>query len=239
MEPLPQPAVFEPVGVGFGFDGVVLADGTITDLLIGYTLYSPVLYEVFASEAYLAGEAGDDETCATWGVFAPAPLEDPAALPTDDGTALFRAYDGTVPIEQTSCLGRVDPSWGEDASGLWGPWDGVRVGFGIGPQVDALAAEWSAEDLDAVGDALLSGWFAFEVTGTSTAAPSFVAHAWTSLVAYELDPITLDPLLDYDELGGAHLVPLDVSALAPGDALPPMYLRSTPITYSALAATSE
>jgi hypothetical protein len=230
-EPLP---VFEPAGVGFGFDGIVLGDGTLTDYFLSGASYDPVMFQVFASEDFLAGDASSDETCVSFGAFAPAPSEFPLA--TEGDAAVFTSWEGALAIDRTTCVGRVDEeAWGLAGNKLWAGLDGARVGFAIGPQLESLAAEWDQADLDAVGDSMLAGWFAFEDPATTTAGePSFVAFPWTTVVAYEVDPVTLDPLLTITEEGNYALVPLDVTGWAPGDELPPFYARSTPVVYQDL-----
>ena len=81
-----------------------------------------------------------------------------------------------------------------------------------------------------MGDAMLAMSFAIddEVTG------DWVAHDWTTGVAYKWDEPTGAVVTTTDLDGNVSLTPLNLAALGTEDPLPPMYLSSTPVVYQAL-----
>ncbi|MEQ1501263.1 MAG: hypothetical protein ABMB14_03490 [Myxococcota bacterium] len=226
---------FEPVSVGFAFDGVVLSDGTLAAYQYAGAVYDPAVLLVFASDAYFTGGDPYAESCAVIASYAPAPLPSDAPLATADDSPLFFGYDATIAIDGIGCAGRVDPTvYGDDASGLWGPFDGARFGLGFGPMTDPLLAEWDAEVIDEVGVSMIAEWI-----GVEAADGTLVATDWTTALWSAWDEASGDLLFSEDAEGNQLLVPVDVTGLVPGDVLPAGYTRSYPTVYPDLATFTE
>ncbi|MEZ4240414.1 MAG: hypothetical protein R3F59_30520 [Myxococcota bacterium] len=218
---------FEPAAIGFGFDGVVQPDGSLTGYTLDGQARDPVMVIVFGSDAYFLGGDPDTESCVALGRFDPAPRAED--LPTVDGDPLFSSYDAALTLEAHSCRGRVAPGWGPDGQDLWGPFDGAHLGLGFGPMTDYLRDGWSTESLDRFGGAMLAEWIALnDLDG------AWVGADWTTGIAFAVDPETDEVVLE-EGPDGPVLVPEDLSQVAPGDVLPPFYVRSYPIWYQELA----
>ena len=227
-EPEPEPLpTFEPVSVGFGFDGVV----TDTGVLSGYAdrggTYQPAFILQVVSEAWFDTTdpaVAERESCVMIATFEPPPLVKPDQIATEGDVPLFVSYDTNLVLDATSCGGRADPEiWGEDAELLVEAFDGAQIGFGIGPMTDTLREFYSAEILEGYGDSMLALWIA-----TNDSDGTRVARDLTTALAFQWDAST-GLLVDVtDAAGNVSLVEVDVSGLAAEDPLPAVYLQSFP-----------
>jgi hypothetical protein len=220
---------FEPSSVGFRFDGMLREDGSLTGASYKGEPVPPTLSLEFVSEGYFLAASTAElaaNSCLALASFELQPADPP--VPTYDGSALFVSYETALSIEEHSCAGRVDPEvWGEDAIGLWGPFQGAHVGYGLGPLTEDLQEAWSAATLQEIGASMVASWVAInDLEG------NWVASDWTTSVLFEVDATTGEILVTHDELSGEEiLVPLDVGALAPPEPLPAAYIQSIPIWY--------
>lgn len=228
-EEVPLPT-FEPVAVGFGFDGVVTSDGTLSGYGVEDQTYAPSVTIQFVSALFADAEDATTrelESCVAVTTFEPPPLVPPEQIPTVGDVPLFVSYDTTLVLEATSCIGRADPAvWGDEAEGLLDPFDGAHLGVGIGPMTDALRATWEAEILDDVGSSMLALWIAMD-----DAEGVWVASDLTTSIAFGWDEATGDLATETDLDGNVNLVPLKVDDLTPESARPAMYLQSYPAVY--------
>lgn len=217
---------FAPVAVGVGFDGVVRADGSLASYYFdpgaGMVEAEPAVIFGFAGEGFFDG-TDPDAICWAFGTFAPAPLLAPFS--TVDGTTLRAAWEAPVALGLHDCAGRVDPAvWGANAERLYGPFDGARVGIGLGALTPFLADGWTEEARDDLGSSLLG-----EYVALLDADGGFVGHDWTSAALFAWDPVTGELPVD----GAGDLIPVPVPAEGP---LPEGYVRSFPWWYEDLAA---
>lgn len=227
-EPLPP---FTPTAVGVGFDGMLRNDGSLSSYFLDGEEQEPRLVLVFISDDYLSASSDAAlyaNSCAAVAPFALQPASSP--LPTDDGSPLFVSYETTLQLEAHSCKDRVDPvRWGAEAEGLWGPFVGARLGYGLGPMTPALEATWSPESLEAFGSAMVSSWVALE-----DKEGDWVASAWTTGVLFALGEGG-EPQREIDETGEERMVPVPVSELSPPDPLPRAYVQSFPSWFQPLS----
>lgn len=225
-EPLPP---FTPAAVGVGFDGLLRADGSLSSYLLDGEEQQPRLVLVFISDEYRSASSDAALYANSCAAVAPFALQPASPLPTDDGSALFVSYEATLQLEAHSCSGRVDPErWGAEAEGLWGPFVGARLGYGLGPMTPELQATWSPESLDALGSAMVSSWVALD-----DAEGNWIASDWTTGILFAVDQdgeLQTEP----GEEGEALLVPVPISELAPPDALPRAYVQSFPSWFQPL-----
>src|SRR5690606_15179061 len=151
-EPLPNPPIieetgdtaaedntFEPVAVGFEFEGVVLSDGTLTGFVVNGQEVPPSVILTFASQDFFsAGDQAtqDEESCMAWGTWAPAPRDEP--LPVKGGMPLWNSYEGALVLEFHTCADKLGEEWGEDAMRIGEVFSGMRLGIAFGPMTDYL-----------------------------------------------------------------------------------------------------
>ena len=240
---------FEPVAVGFEFDGVVLPDGTPGSYLyddptdgLTYERY-PLMIVTFASLEYFEDTSQTDEeiaarTCSVVAVpWTPSPIA--GQIPTHDGALLHYSYDVALDLEidpdSTDCDEELDPAvWGEDAEGLLEQFDGMHFGYGWGQQTEYLTEPWEQETLD--DEEFMSSWLASYVA-INDAAGEWVGYDWTYGFAFQWDIETgylvtvpdPDPPATYPDR--QLLVRQEVTDIPAGDPLPPMYIRSSAYWY--------
>lgn len=210
---------FEPVAVGFAFDGVVLSDGALSGYAVNGLASPPLVILTLAGEDYFQTNdpaERDAASCIAWGEFAPALRDEP--LPTKDGVQLWRSYEGTLELQGHTCKGALTEAWGEDAARVAEVFSGMRLGLGFGPMTDFLRKGWPAAELEEYGDHLFA-----EYVAINAADGSFVAEDWTSAILFEWDASTGAPVLD---ASGEAYVPVPTSHLTGGAVMPEGYVRS-------------
>ena len=223
--------LFEPVGVGFGLDAVLLPDGSLTGYDYGGETRQPSVVLVFVSEAYFSATSDAmllQESCAAVSPF-DAPLRSAPLTTEPEQTgeaALYRSYEAQLQITAHSCAGRLDPAWGQDAELLWSPFEGVTLGYGVGPMTDALRATWSEDALSSLGGSMAAGWVALQGEELE-----LVATDDTTGLLYAYDPATGQIPTEIDAYGNEQLIPSQVSSLASGQGFVGAYLQSIPAVY--------
>ncbi|MEQ1503579.1 MAG: hypothetical protein ABMB14_15180 [Myxococcota bacterium] len=225
--PLP---VFEPVAVGFEFDGVVHTDGSVTGYTIaGYGDIDPSVVMTFAGIDFFAATdtAGQDASSCilivtpfdqTMGVV---PLNKPTQIPVGDGAEMYYSYNVAFDLTAslTSCFDRVDAAtWGANLENLVGPWDGAHFGMGFGPMTTYLSDAWSDQTLADLGPSMMAEYIAI-----NDSAGTFVGIDWTTAIAFEFDEATNEPAADASGL----LIGVPVDGLGAGADFPAaVYIRS-------------
>jgi len=236
---------FEPVAVGFEFDGVVGPGGTPASFLfddpndgLTYERYPYILVTFGAQEYFdtpnLTDEQIDSWTCSVIAVpWNPPPAV--AQIPTHDGALLHHSYDVALDLDidpdSTDCDEELDPSvWGEDAADLLEAFDGMHFGYGWGQQTDYLKGAFEPATL--ADEEFMSAWLASYVA-INDAAGDWLAYDWTFGFAFQWDIVTgylvtvpdPDPPATYPDR--QLLVRQPVTDIPAGDPLPPMYIRSS------------
>lgn len=226
-DPSTPDILLDPIAVGFSFDGVVRADGTLEGYYLpGYAGYGEIpatMTLIYADlEFFYSGNTA--YTCSATGYFTPPPLVQPAQIPTFDGSLLSSSYDTAfVELLNTCGGGVVDESvWGPDAIGLTQPFDGAHLGYGFGVMTDYLRQAWDAATLASLGDGMVASYIAI-----NDASGAWVATDWTTGLLWEWDEATGELAVD----AGGYLVPVDVSGVAAGELFPDAYVRSYPYWY--------
>jgi len=219
-----QPVYFDPIAVGFEFDGVLTENGTLAGYWIEDEFIQPTMYLVFASDEYFSASSEDVETaqsCVGFGIYNPVPRSEP--LPTIDGAELFHSFEGTFIIEYYTCAGLIDPEiWGPDGIGLINRFQDMQLGMGFGVLTDNLSGVWSDEVLDEYEPNMLATYFAF-----NSPDGEFVAEDLTTCFAWEYH--VADKSFTVDDEG--YLLPVTVSDLMPPQSLPEMYVRNIATWY--------
>jgi len=243
-------AYFEPVAVGFEFDGVVGPDGTPASFFyddptdgLTYERY-PYILVTFASLDYFEDTSQTDEeiaarTCSVASVVPWNPPPAVAQIPTHDGALLHYSYEVALDLEidpdLTDCDEELDPAvWGEDAADLLEAFDGMHFGYGWGQQTDYLRGAFDQSTLD--DEEFMSAWLASYVA-INDAAGDWLAYDWTFGFTFEWDIETgylvtvpdPDPPATYPDR--QLLVRYPVTDIPAGDPLPPMYIRSSAYWY--------
>lgn len=205
---------FEPVAVGFVFDGVILSDGTIT----GYTLPDgteapPTVILRLASEKYFT--TGDDtQVCQAWGEWAPELREEP--LPTANGMPVWNSYEAPLELQYHNCVNLTE-DWGEDGIRVAEVFHGMRLGLAFGPMTDYLRDAWNEANLEKYGDSMMAQYVAI-----NDPEGNFVGEDWTTSILWQYDALTGELVADDEGV----LQPISVKGLPPGAAVPEGYIRS-------------
>jgi hypothetical protein len=227
---------WEPVAVGFEFDGVVLADGTLT----GYTgvdsagnpaEFAPIMVVTFASSDFFSATTAEEQeaqSCVGLALFQPEPSV--TSIPNDDDVALHWSYDTALALETdpdlTDCDEKLDPAvWGEDASDLLNAFSGAHFGYGWGPMTDYLLDSWGTQTLDddEIRNAMMASYVAI-----NDKDGNWIASDWTTGILFEWDEATgeLVTVESPDDPTVSLLVPIDVSNVPAGVPIPQGYVRS-------------
>ncbi len=248
----PVSGYFEPVAVGFEFDGVILPDGTPASFLfddpddgLTYERY-PYILVTFAALDYFEVQGASEEQIAGWtcsvasvAPWTPAALTSLSQIPTHDGALLHWSYDVALDLEidpdSTDCDEELDPAvWGEDAVDLLEAFDGMHFGYGWGQQTEYLTEPFDQTTTE--DEEFMSAWLASYVA-INDAAGEWLAYDWTFGFAFEWDIETgylvtvpdPDPPATYPDR--QLLVRYPVTDIPAGDPLPPMYIRSSAYWY--------
>jgi hypothetical protein len=187
----PVDTTWEPVAVGFELVSNMGAYNELEQIPDAtYGPIDPFMVLTFARlEYFSAGADPDTDTCYAVADFAVAPDVKPDQIPVDDGAVLFASYETNLTITGHTCAGVVNvDSWGEDAMGLIGAFDGMHLGYGMGPMTDYLLTDqdgeprFSDDDLDLFGEALMGTYVAMNNTETG-----FLGEDWTITTVWETD----------------------------------------------------
>jgi hypothetical protein len=227
---------WEPVAVGFEFDGVVLTNGSLT----GYTgvdssgdpaQFAPIMIVTFASLDFFSATTAEQQaaqSCVALALFEPEPAL--TSIPNDDDVALHWSYDTALALETdpdlTDCDEKLDPAvWGEDASDLLNAFSGAHLGYGWGPMTDYLLEYWGTQTLD--DDDIANAMMASSIA-INDKDGNWVASDWTTGILFEWDEATgeLVTVESEDDPTVSLLVPVDVSATPAGVPIPQGYVRS-------------
>jgi hypothetical protein len=227
---------WEPVAVGFEFDGVVLANGELSgyvaeDSAGNLVEVPPVMVVTFASADFFGASSAEEQeaqSCVALALFQPEPSS--ATLANDDGVLLYRSYDTALDLETdpefTDCDEKLDPTvWGENAATMLDAFDGAHFGYGWGEMTDYLLESWGTATLDdeEIANAMIASYIAInDLNG------DWIASDWTTGLLFEWDPATgeLVTVESPDDPAVELLVPIDVTGVPVGAPLPEGYVRS-------------
>jgi hypothetical protein len=215
----PAPTYMDPVAVGFEFDGIVHADGTLSGYWYEDEYYEPTVFVVFVSQEFFAAsseEVDTDQSCWAWGTWDPQP--EAVDIPTYDGASLYSSYEDNLTIDWHTCADVLDPDeWGVDGEDLIYAFQEIHLGVGFAPLTVDLESAWNDATVDDLGDAMFSSYFAFnDADGGWVAEDLTTSFSW----AYDADTESLR----YDDEG--YLVPEPIVT-----SFPEMYVLSSAIYY--------
>jgi MYXO-CTERM domain-containing protein len=208
------------VAVGFVFDGVIRADGSMD----GYRTerianLEPSVSLVVVGEDYLTGDTS--QSC-TWRSEFDVPLA-ACDLPNTDGADTWNSYLGRLSLgwEDTDCDVRLD----EDAFfRLRAAFDGAALGLSFGPMTPDLESAWPEDALQAYGHAMSAMYVSIV-----DANGDFVGDDWSTGVSFAWDPVTREIVDPGNGIG----VPVEASTS--GATLDEAYLTSAAISFVEIA----
>lgn len=242
---------FEPVAVGFEFQGGILSDGTLS----GYRYpgdpedttmeYIPYVVLTFASEAYFGAAdatAQLPESCYAVALVDPLPaptvpsipsfLFDPeTSTPTSTPGLLTFSYEFPLSIDpiNSTCFdesegGKLDPA-------LWGPggtvdlldaFNGAHFGMGFGPLTDYGLAAFGEETLtNPEYDDFVNATFS-EYIAINDAGGQWAALDWNLGYLFQWNEVTHEVAVDADDL--LTYIPLNGT-------IPTGFIRSNALWY--------
>lgn len=220
--PSEQESGFEPVAVGFEFDGAIRSDGTISSYtaLDGAEVPPTVTLRLGGWDFFYAGDV--NQSCEAWGEWAPALREEP--LPTASGTPVWNSYEGPLRLQHHDCLDLTE-AWGADGERVDEILSGMRLGIAFGPLTDALR-DSLPESWQVYNDALMTMFVA-----VNDADGRFVGHDRTLAILYDWDENTGDLVTGEEDL----LMLKVVKDWPPGQLLPEGWVWSAATRFEQLS----